>query len=201
MRSKFGVIFIILGVLLLIYPQLEKKTLDKKQEELIQAFLQIGDGIDYGEAPQLEKVEAAVDQEQSEKLDGARGIVRIPKVDLEMVIFEGSTEASLNKGVGMIEPEKEFGVNNVGLAGHRGIVYGKQFNRLDELEPDDEIEIQTKTERYEFVVVKTFVVDYTEVGVLTDKDEPYLTFVTCTPIGKSDTTDRLIVQAILKNRN
>lgn len=39
----------------------------------------------------------------------------------------------------MIEPEKEFGINNVGLAGHRAITHGKQFNRLDELAPNDEI--------------------------------------------------------------
>jgi len=93
LRIKFGVIFIISGLLLLFYPQIEKKALDKRQEELIQAFLQIGDGIDYEVAPQ--HVEAEVDQEQLEQLDGARGIVRIPKIDLEMMVFDGSSDTVL----------------------------------------------------------------------------------------------------------
>lgn len=195
----WGAGFILAGLLLLMYPQLEKKAADHKQEQLIEAFEQLSDvgrKIDEAEPPHAEP--ANVQQDAVELLDGARGVIRIPKIDLNMMIFEGSDESALRKGVGMIEPEKEMGKNNVGLAGHRAVTYGKQFNRLDELAPNDEIEIETKTGRYVFVVTKAFVVDRTKVEVLADQKEPLLTLVTCTPIGKKNPTDRLIVQARLK---
>ncbi|WP_312109051.1 class D sortase [Brevibacillus reuszeri] len=202
MRIAWSIGFILIGLLLLSYPQIEKKVSDAKQEKLIEAFEQLGNMSEQLEAMPTTSVDPIPPApEQLTILDGARGVIRIPKIDLQMMIFEGSTETSLSKGVGMIEPKKQFGINNVGLAGHRAIAYGKQFNRLDELAPDDEIEIKTKTDIYEFVVVKTFVVNRTEVEVLSDSKEPLLTFVTCTPIGSKDPVDRLIVQAKLKPKS
>lgn len=94
--------------------------------------------------------------------------------------------------------QKKFSVNNVGIAGHRSLAHGKHFNRLGELAVNDEIEIMTKDGTLEFVVADTFIVDQKEVDVLNDKDEPLITLVTCTPIGKKNPTDRLIVQGKLK---
>ncbi|MGG4493052.1 class D sortase [Brevibacillus reuszeri] len=202
MRIAWSIGFILIGLLLLSYPQIEKKVSDAKQEKLIEAFEQLGNLSEQLEAMPTTTVDPIPPApEQLTILDGARGVIRIPKIDLQMMIFEGSTETSLSKGAGMIEPKKQFGINNVGLAGHRAIAYGKQFNRLDELAPDDEIEIKTKTDTYEFVVVETFVVNRTEVEVLSDSKEPLLTLVTCTPIGSKDPVDRLIVQAKLKPKS
>lgn len=200
MRIVWSLAFVIAGLFLLFYPQIEKGFSDAKQDKLIEAFEQLGNTGENVETTSPIEVQLDKDHGQLALLDGARGVIRIPKIDLEMLIFEGSNEASLSKGVGMIEPEKEFGINNVGLAGHRAITHGKQFNRLDELAPNDEIEVKTKTGIYEFVIVQTFVVDRTNVKVLTDKKEQFLTLVTCTPIGKKNPTDRLIVQAKLKHK-
>lgn len=190
LRIVWSVGFIMAGLFLLFYPQIEKNVFDAKQQELVDAFEQLGNmSENVGEEPVSIKL--------NEQLEGARGVIRIPEIDLKMPIFEGVAQSSLNKGVGMIEPDKEIGKNNVGIAGHRGAVHGKQFNRLAELSPDDKIEINTKTDTYEFVVIKTFVVDRTEVSVLDDQKEPLLTLVTCTPIGQKNPTERLIVQAKL----
>ncbi|GIO07676.1 sortase [Brevibacillus reuszeri] len=202
MRIAWGIGFILIGILLLSYPQIEKRASDAKQQQLIEAFEQLGTISEQVEAiPTTDVAPIPPATEQLALLDGARGVIRIPKIDLQMMIFEGSGEAALSKGVGMIEKEKQFGKSNVGLAGHRAIAYGKQFNRLDELAPSDEIEIRTKTDTYEFVVVETFVVNRTEVEVLSDKKEPLLTLVTCTPVGSKDPVDRLIVQAKLKQKS
>ncbi|WP_082147068.1 class D sortase [Rubeoparvulum massiliense] len=134
------------------------------------------------------------------KLDGVRGVIRIPKIEATIPIFAGASETSLRKGVGIIEPKKEFGIHNVGIAGHRAIAYGKQFNRLNELTADDEIEVKTRTNVYTFIVVQSFLVDQTEVNVLADQEEPLITLVTCTPIGAENPTDRLIVQAKLTQK-
>ncbi|WP_102272032.1 class D sortase [Cytobacillus massiliigabonensis] len=199
MRFVWSFVFISAGLLLLFYPQIEKEAADTKQEKLIQTFKQLGDVVETEEQADLTEIKE--DQDQVELLDGARGILYIPDIDLEMLIFEGAGKVPLKKGTGMIEPDKEFGINNVGIAGHRSTTFGKQFNRLDELSRNDEIIVETKTGTYEYVIVQKFVVDRSKIEVLNDQKEPVLTLVTCTPIGQKNPTDRLIVQAKLKNKS
>lgn len=193
LRIVWSVAFIMVGFFLLLYPQIEKRISENKEQELIEAFEQIA----YIEEP---VINTSTKETSKDRLDDVRGVIRIPKIDLEMPIIDGATHTALNKGVGMIEPEKEFGINNIGLAGHRSATYGKQFNRLDELSPNDEIQVKTKKGSYTFVISKTFVVHRTEVEVIADKHEPLVTLVTCTPIGEEDPIDRLIVQAKLKSK-
>lgn len=192
-RFVVGIGFVIVGLLLLFYPQIERVVSSAEQKQLIDAFEQLG-------TLELDELIAENEIEQLEErpiLKDARGIIRIPTIDAELMIFESILETALSRGVGMIEPDKEIGKNNVGLAGHRAIAHGKLFNRLDELKENDTLFVQTKTNSYEFTVVETFVVDRTEIDVLQDKPEPYLTLVTCTPVGAKLPTDRLIVQAKL----
>lgn len=196
MRYVWSFVFVSAGLLLLFYPQIEREVEDTKQEKLIQTFKQLGEVSEYTEQESTTEVQ----ETGLELLEGARGIIYIPKIELEMLIFEGAGKVPLSKGSGMIEPEKEFGMNNIGVAGHRSTTFGKQFNRLDELERNDEIKVETKTGTYVYVIVQKFVVNRTEVDVLADQKEPMLTLVTCTPIGKKNPTDRLIVQAKLKNK-
>lgn len=200
MRVLVGIGFILAGLAFLFYPQWELERHDQKQKQLIYAFEQMGSVSEHVPA---EKTTAPTAQTSAPAalLAGAKGVIRIPKIDLEMIIFAGADSLVLNKGAGMIEPDKEFGKNNVGLAGHRGATRGKQFNRLDELAPNDEIDIQTKTAHYRFVIVKTFVVDRTQVEVLDDQAEPLLTLVTCTPVGAKNPRERLIVQAKLSAKS
>lgn len=199
LRRIISFCLILLGFCLLFYPQIEKKFFDTKQEQLLEAFENLGDTSSYGETVSPTEVQASSDEQELSLLDGARGIIRIPTIDLEMVIFDGATPNSLTKGIGMIEPYKKIGIHNIGLAGHRSTTSGKQFNRLDELTLHDNVDIQTESGNYEFEIVRTFVVDQSEIEVLKDGDEPLLTLVTCTPLGKKNPTDRLIVQAKLKN--
>lgn len=191
MRFLWSIVFIIAGLFLIFYPQLEKQVSDAKEKELVETFENLGEMTDLDET--------SVSTVPKEKLEGIKGVIRIPKIDLEMPILEGATKSSLSKGVGIIQSDKEIGKNNVGLAGHRGATRGKQFNRLDELEPKDEIEVKTKSGTFQFLIVDKFVVDRSDVEVLNDQKEPFITLVTCTPIGAVNPTDRLIVQARLKH--
>ncbi|WP_019240653.1 MULTISPECIES: class D sortase [Bacillus] len=192
MRFLWSIVFIIAGLFLIFYPQLEKQVSDAKEKELVETFENLGEMTDLDET--------SVSTVPKEKLEGIKGVIRIPKIDLEMPILEGATKSSLSKGVGIIQSDKEIGKNNVGLAGHRGATRGKQFNRLDELEPKDEIEVKTKSGTFQFLIVDKFVVDRSDVEVLNDQKEPFITLVTCTPIGAVNPTDRLIVQARLKHK-
>lgn len=196
-RSVVGVVFLLAGGLLLLFPQYEKRAYHEEQEELITAFEQLGEwetaALADGDLEQNEQTEYVVAKD-------ARGMLSIPAIDLEMLFFDGVSVDALNKGAGIIEPEKKMGVHNVSIAGHRGATFGKQFNRLNELKVQDELHVKMDQEDYTFIVDKVFVVDQKQVDVLSDKESPYLTLVTCTPIGEENPTDRLIVQGKLVNK-
>lgn len=199
-----GILVILVGLAIVLYPQLEKWHFDRGQQQLIASFEQLGKTEQIEQASVHSEDTLGVEEyrkptgESFKPLDGARGIIHIDKIDLEMMIFDGIGTETLGKGIGMIESKKEFGVNNIGLAGHRAVTKGKQFNRLDELSVNDEIKVTTEDGIYDFVIIDTFIVHQSEVSVLDDQEEPLLTLVTCTPLGTANPPDRLIVQAALK---
>lgn len=171
--------------------RLNKKWLKEKKRKLVEAFKQLATTNGNSEKAEATKLDLMVKD--------AKGILIIPKIDLEMLIFEGADANSLNRGVGLLQTKKKFGINNIGLAGHRGASYGKQFNRLDELVMNDEIYVKQGSTEFTFIVEDKYIVDRTRVDVLNELGSPYLTLVTCTPIGAKNPTDRLIVQAKLKS--
>gem|GEM_PF-512530 len=186
------------GLALVLYPLFENRQYEAHQAELIASFEQLGN-TEWLEQLSSSGQPVEVSSEGAAELKGARGILRIPKLELEIVIFEGASLQTLREGVGMIEPKKQIGLHNVGLAGHRSLTYGKQFNRLGELESGDVIEVQTLERSLSFVVTESFSVPKSRVDVLHDGSKPLLTLVTCTPAGKKNPPDRLIVTAELRD--
>lgn len=195
-----GWILVLGGLLLICYPFLKNIAYDRQQQQLLEAFDQLGamEDIDFSEEQATVEPSKGSDKKTDPALKGGRGIVTIDKIGLEMLIFEGVTEKELGKGAGMIEPQKDFTKHNIGLAGHRAVADGKQFNRLGELEAGDEIQVSTKKETLHYRITDTFVVHKTDVSVLEDQNTPQLTLVTCTPLGSWHPPDRLIVQAELQ---
>lgn len=199
MRKVLGICLVLIGLAVVFYPQFKNYTYDREQQQLLTSFQQLGD-TDLLEQLSTDAETVTIDpnDDLAKQLEGARGILTIDKIDVEMIVFDGAGVEALSKGAGMIEPKKEFGVNNIGIAGHRAVAKGKQFNRLGELNIDDEIQVTTQDGTYTFVITDTFVVHQSDISVLQDKDEPLITLVTCTPLGKRNPPDRLIVQAALK---
>lgn len=129
--------------------------------------------------------------------DIALCLLRIPKIDLEEAVKEGSTKSVLSSALGHIENTAFPGENgNCCIAGHRNYVFGKYFNRLDEVIVGDVIEIETKDNLYEYEVVSKEIVNPEEVSVLDYADGKNLTLITCTPFMVG--THRLIVHATMK---
>lgn len=201
MRKIIGILFIVIGVGIFAYPQVQNYFFNQQQQQLVDQFAQLGQVDLYDESiseeQQLQAVQQYSKNKQNELLKGARGILTIDKIDMEMVIFEGATPEVLGKGIGMIEPQKRIGEQNIGLAAHRSVTKGKQFNRLGELQQHDEIEVLTEEGTQTYEIVDTFVVHQSEVSVLDDQEEPMLTLITCTPLGTPNPPHRLIVQAKL----
>mgnify|MGYP004703910217 CR=1 FL=1 len=124
------------------------------------------------------------------------GKIRIDKIDLLMPVLMGASEKNLNRGAAVISGTSSFGeIGNVGIAGHRGRSYGIFFNRFDELEVNDTIEITTADHIYKYTIYKIHIVEPTDVSVLyRNKTDKILTLVTCDPV--KNPTHRLIVHAL-----
>ena len=120
---------------------------------------------------------------------------RIPKLGLDVVVFEGVTTSTLKKGPGHMPWTPLPGQpGNAVISGHR-TTYGRPFFDLDLLEPGDMIEVETAIGVHIYEVRESFVVDPTGVWVTDPRDGAWLTLTTCNP--KYSARERLIITAEL----
>jgi sortase A len=119
--------------------------------------------------------------------------LKIPEIDVDVLVVEGTTPAALRAGAGHYPATPLPGeVGNVGIAGHR-TTYGRPLNRLDELDPGDVVQLETPLAVYTYRAVPAFaghgnpwVVAPTEVGVVAQvAGKRMLTLTTCHPKGSA----------------
>jgi len=129
----------------------------------------------------------------------AVAIIRIPKIEVDLVVVEGTDTESLKKGPGHYSktayPWQDAG--RVGIAGHR-TTYGAPFWSLNELREGDRIVLATEYGIVEYRVTRTALVPPTGIlpsggSVLDQTTEPTLVLTTCNPRFSAST--RLIVFA------
>lgn len=132
------------------------------------------------------------------KLGSPVARLRIPSIDVDMIMVEGTSLDELAKGPGHYRGTPLPGQRGpVGVAGHR-TGWGSPFIDLDRLGRGDRIIIDLKDDqRFVYEVTNTRVVDPGDVWVLNGdprSDAEYsLTLTTCTP--KYTSRNRLIVWA------
>jgi sortase A len=123
----------------------------------------------------------------------AIGILRIPRIHVEVPILEGTDDLSLNRGVGHVAGTAHPGENaNVAIAGHRDGF----FRGLKDISLGDTIEMVTPQGTENYVIDRITIVDPTDVSVLQPRPHASLTLITCYPfyfIGSAP--KRYIVQA------
>ena len=125
----------------------------------------------------------------------AFGVMTIPKIDVEHVLFEGVDRATLKKGPGHMPWTPLPGQpGNAVVSGHR-TTYGAPFSGLDQLAPGDEILVETALGTHSYVVRESFIVLPTAVEVTDPKRGAWLTLTTCNP--KFSARERLIISAEL----
>lgn len=128
---------------------------------------------------------------------GIMGYIDIPKVDIHLPIYHGTSEAVLQQGVGHYEgsslPVGGEGVHTV-LSGHTGLPSAKLFTDIRELEVGDTftLHIFGKTLAYEIENIEVVLPkDLEKIQIEPDKD--LCTLFTCTPYGVN--THRLVLSA------
>jgi sortase A len=130
------------------------------------------------------------------KSDTPLAILRIPKIHLEVPVFDDTDDLTLNRGVGRILGTAQIGKpGNLGIAGHRDGF----FRGLQNILPDDQIEIVRPPHIVDtYAVREIHIVTPENIAVLNPTPEPTLTLVTCFPfyfVGHAP--KRYIVTAVL----
>ena len=224
MKKKKTIASIILIILLLsaglffiIKPEIENKKNLKKQGELIEAIDQGEETIeieleedksesDYYSIDFCEELKTMITPVPSEnpleddvaaQVNGI-GIIEIASIDLKLPIVEGVENSKLKVAVGHLPSSAEIAEEgNCIIAGHRNYTYGEMFNRLDEVNVGDIIQIKiTNGSVYEYKVYAITVVEPgSELLFECDEGQCKLTLITCTPVRKA--THRLLVMAEL----
>lgn len=172
----------------------EKQKAVEYNEKLLSSRTVITDPFD----PNTQRV---TDEEYESVLnlngDGVMGTITIPKIHVEMPIYHGTDDETLQKGVGHLQetsvPIGGESTRSV-LSGHTGLPSMKVFDNLDQLEVGDYFIITVLGEDHAYRVTSTEVVlpDETD-SLVIQPGKDLCTLVTCTPYGIN--THRLLVYA------
>jgi sortase A len=123
-------------------------------------------------------------------------VLTIPKIHLEVPVFEGTDDVTLDRGVGRIVGTAHPGqAGNIGIAGHRDGF----FRGLKDVTKGDEIQLVTSDGVTTYVVDQMSVVTPQDVSVLQPRPVSSITLVTCFPfyfVGSAP--ERYIVFASLR---
>lgn len=128
--------------------------------------------------------------------DGVLGYLKIPKIDVNLPIYHGTSTKVLEKGIGHMEasslPIGGAGTHAI-LSGHRGLPSSRLFSDLNQLEKGDTFYIHILNQVFAYEVDQISVVEPSDIEQLKISDkEDYVTLVTCTPYAIN--THRLLVR-------
>lgn len=127
---------------------------------------------------------------------GMMGYICIPKINIELPIYHGTSESVLQTGVGHFQGTSlPVGGENTHavLTGHRGLPSKKLFTDMDKMENGDVFYVKVFGETFAYKVDQIITVlptDTKELNIVPGED--YVTLVTCTPYAIN--THRLLVR-------
>lgn len=120
--------------------------------------------------------------------DGTLGMLKIPKLGLNVKVYEG--ENNLEKGVGHFADTAVF-AGNVAIAGHnRGV--NSYFGEIYNLKANDEITYTTKLGTKKYAVTSVRKINAADFSFLRETQDNRLTLITCV---KNEPNFRRCVQA------
>ena len=138
--------------------------------------------LSVGQAPNQELWADQRIRDYEESLNVETGpplaIMTIDTLDIQVPVFNGTDDLTLNRGVGRIIGTARMGdVGNLGIAGHRDGF----FRGLKDIAVGDLIELKTVHGTVNYEVSSIVIVDPSDVSVLAPTAENTITLVTCYP--------------------
>lgn len=179
--------------------QVDNSELEKAKELAIAYNEAITPGATTSDAYSQEALLAASEDYDSQLNvagDGIMGYVEIPKIGVNLPIYHGTGNDSLQRGVGhLLGSSLPVGGKSTHtiLTGHSGMATQKMFTDLERLEIGDVfyLHILDETLAYQVDSINTVLPYNTSMlGIISGED--YCTLVTCTPYGVN--THRLLVR-------
>lgn len=203
------------GIVLFVFPMAREYINEREQQQLVRelersiAPADSKPAIDTENARLTELLQAgpegAIEEESEHSIkeepvqtldDKTIAIIEIGKIDLKLPILEGATTKNMKVGAAHMTETAQLGeIGNAAVAAHRARTKGRLFNRLDEVEIGDKIDIRLRESTVVYRVTEIKIVEPTDLSVLNDKqNDAMLTLITCDPL--VNPTHRLIVHAI-----
>lgn len=219
MRKKVGIIasilFIVVGIVLLLFPYYTKKENGKVQNGLLEQYEQLvaankekaskemptpepqTNTMDYTIADFVEDqtskdTKAIIDRQQ------IIGKITCDKIGIEYIVVEGADRDNIRATIGHIKGTAGLGgKGNCVLAGHRGGYYGTFFKNIDQLTKGDVVVVTDLYNRnYYYEVYEQQVVEADALWICEPVEgKNTLTLLSCEDHG----TKRRIVRCQLKN--
>lgn len=218
--KKLSNLIILLGILIILSPYIIKKYEDYRSQQILKALememiileeanYRLDDfnqeAIDsdsiynslgtHDNSPTETSTEVQSNEAKSQGKE--KTIIKIEKINLKLPVFSGVNDKNLKYGAASFRGDIDPGnIGNYSLAGHRSYTYGRMFNRLNEIEKGDIIEIIHNSKKFVYKVMDTFIVNPQDTWVLNnEEDKKLITLVTCHPIRIAN--QRLIVKGEL----
>ncbi len=163
-----------------LYSSLRQRAADDQLDSLRDDFLA---------DPALKEVDPGGGSKQladlfSRRLEDGRAIgrIRIPDVDVDYVVIEGTGTADLQKGPGHYPDTALPGQGRtIGIAGHR-TTYGAPFNAIDEIDEGDEVTLEMPYGTFTYRVSGTKIVDPSAVEIVDNVGRERLVLTACHPL-------------------
>lgn len=203
----FFAILFIAGVLLLTYPAISNLVNQHSQSHAIENYDMVSNDLSSEEKEmELEKARkfnanlyaSGSTNGYENTLNISNGImchIKIPKIDMELPVYHGTSEGVLRQGAGHIENTSlPVGGKSTHctISGHTGLPSTKMFTNITKLEEGDIfiIKVLGKTLTYEVEDINTVLPeDSSKLAIQNGRD--LCTLVTCTPYGVN--SHRLLV--------
>ena len=127
------------------------------------------------------------------KFDAPLAVLSIPRIGVEVPVFDGTDDLILNRGAGRIAGTAKPGQpGNIGIAAHRDGF----FRGLKDIRVGDRIALRAQASEFLYAVDDIEIVQPTDVSVLRNRSNPSVTLVTCYPFYfVGDAPQRYIVHA------
>ena len=144
----------------------------------------------------LQKAAESYDHLLNIRGEGIMGYLEIPVLNLELPIYHGTEESTLDRGLGHLLgsslPVGGQGTHTV-ITGHSGLAGKRMFSDLDQIKKGDVFYVKTLDETLAYMVLDINTVLPEDTSRLTiDPNRDSCTLVTCTPYGVN--THRLLVR-------
>ena len=194
-KKYLGKMLIALGCIIIIVAISLKIITDYKQKKIVDNYRNYISNMQNEDKSFNENKKAFETYTSQEQSSNIIGILSIPKLDLNVGIGEGVDNETLKYSVGHFSDTAMPGQKgNFCVIGHRSYTYVEFFNRLDEIEENDEIIVEYNGKEFKYKVTEIKVVKPEEVSVLNQSEEEEITLITCTPIRVG--SHRLIIKGI-----